>query len=112
MKASIHARYVHITDGDVRVRQYADETLALTAESVDEDGFPEKETLSVNLTDYHLNPGEGHVFVKDYAEHEGLPDALEEAGLGRIVERIAFGPFGTEAALFALSDQLTEEADR
>jgi hypothetical protein len=42
-----------------------------------------------------MHPPQGHVFVKDYSEHEGLAQALVNAGLVRIVEPITFGPFGT-----------------
>lgn len=107
MKATVHARYVHHEDGDVTLRQYADGTPALTIESY-EDGYPDRSTLSVNLSEYGLVPGEGHIYVPDWSEHEGLPIAMEEAGLGTIVDRHTFGPFDTEAALFKLSDAVLE----
>lgn len=109
MKATIHARFSHHDDGDVRVRRYADDTLAVTIETPDEMGFPDRETLSVNLGAYGMDPGEGHTFVPDYAQHEGLPVAMEEAGLGTVVDRVTFGPFHTEAAVFRLSDALLAE---
>lgn len=106
MIADIQARFVRLRDAHVTVRQYADESTALVAEAVDEDGYPEKVTLSLNLSAYGMNPGEGHVFVGDYSEHEGLPTAMEEAGLGDVIERFTFGPFDTEGALFRLNPEL------
>jgi len=94
--SEINARYVRMKNAQVTLEKYADGSLALVAEDVDEDGIPNVETLSVNLTAYDMHPPEGHVFVKDHSEHEGLAQALVDAGLVEIVgEKFSFGPFGT-----------------
>lgn len=93
--SAINSRYVHMTDAQVTLEKYADGSLALCAADVDEDGLPNEETFSMNLSHYDMRPPKGHVFVKDYSEHEGLAQALVNAGLVRIVEPITFGPFGT-----------------
>lgn len=93
--SAINARYVHMKDAQVTLEKFTDGSLALCATDVDEDGLPNEETFSINLAAYDMHPPEGHVFVKDYSEHEGLAQALVNAGLVRIVEPITFGPFGT-----------------
>jgi len=91
MTFTIRSKYVHIVDGDVRVTRYADGSLALVAD--DGSGEP-PERLSVNLAGYGMTPPAGHVYVKDYSEHEGLPHALEEAGVAFKEEEVRFGPWG------------------
>jgi hypothetical protein len=106
MSVTLHSKYVHVTDGEVRRRQYEDGSLALQVESVDEDGFPEVTTLSVNLSAYTVAPPEGHIWVKDYAESEGLPDAIVAAGLGEVVRDEFFGPFNSRFVLVKLSESV------
>lgn len=101
----IDAEYVHMKDAVVTVSQYADGTPALVAESRDEDGYPDRDTLSVNLGGYGMEPPPaGHFIVRDYSEHEGLPDALERAGIATVVDRITFGPFDVAAAVVKLNE--------
>lgn len=76
------------TECDVYVARYQ-EGGRLAIELVDrEDGMPYTRA-TVNLPDDPLGPDE--VFVKDYAENEGVLDALEAAGLvkrtGRVVDQ-------------------------
>jgi hypothetical protein len=51
----------------------------------------ERETLSVNLADYNLAPGWNHIFVKDYAQDEGLADEMERVGLAVKISPVVFG---------------------
>jgi hypothetical protein len=47
-----------------------------------EDGYPERlATASVNLSAYQLRPDEACLFIKDYAENEGMLDSLVAAGV-------------------------------
>jgi hypothetical protein len=59
------------------------------------DGSPallvDNHVVSINLSQYGLVPPAGHVFVKDYSEHEGLADALVDAGLVEKVNEVSFG---------------------
>ena len=66
----------------------------------------ETEVLSVNLTAYGLHAPDGHVFVKDYSEHSGLPVALEAADVAHAVRVVVFGPFRTTAVLMKLGEYL------
>lgn len=55
-------------------------------------------SVSVNLSFYGLTPDEGCIFVKDYAEGEGMLDSLTEAGLLEPTGRtVTFGPYDTTA---------------
>lgn len=62
--------------------------------------FPEgdSEILTVDLhsSGYVAFPGE--VFVRDYSEHSGLPDALAVAGVCELVDTLSIGPFGARVA--------------
>ena len=55
------------------------------------------ERISVNLEAYGLVAGPGRVFVKDWSEHAGLAERLQEAGLVRTVRSVAVGPFACTA---------------
>lgn len=104
MKATIKARYVNMTDAAIYTMTYAlDHSLALVAET-----HMDREVLSVNLGDHGLTAPEGHVFVKDYSEHEGLVNALVEAGVAEKVRQVEFGPFDTTAWLMKISDNVTK----
>lgn len=81
-------------NAQVSLEKYTDGSTALVAMSVDEDGMPDIETMSTNLSFYGLNPPDGHVYIKDYSEHEGLAIELSERGMVEIVEPVRFGPFG------------------
>lgn len=71
--------------GSLRMMHYPDGNNAL--QIMDSQG---PETLSVNLGHYGMNTPEGQVFVKDYSEHEGLPDALVEAGVVEKLHQVYF----------------------
>ncbi|MDO4254318.1 MAG: hypothetical protein Q4C81_04110 [Kocuria sp.] len=55
------------------------------------------ERVSVSLQGYGLVPAPGRVFVKDWSEHSGLAQRLQEAGLARIVGSVVVGPFSSTA---------------
>ena len=67
-------------------RYEADGSLAL---GVMDEGRPM--VLSVNLLDYGQIAPLNHVFVKDYAENEGLPASLEAAGVAERVSPVSIG---------------------
>ncbi len=101
---TIESRYVHIRDGRIIHSKYADGTPALEVEA-DYEGYPEIETLSTNLAHYGLEPPAGHIYVKDYSEHEGLPTALVAAGVAEYVDEVYLGPFNSR---FVLMKVVTE----
>jgi len=94
MRAAIKSQYVDFPNGDVYLEQYEDGCDALVVTGVDEEGIEETETLSVHLEAYQMTAPEGHVYVRDYAEHTGLPHALVEAGVANWKEPVQFGPYG------------------
>lgn len=105
----IKAKFVDIKDAEVRVGQYQDGSAALVARSTTDFDWMGWERLSINLAEVGFDAPEGHVYIKRYAEHAGLPEALEAAGVGTIVpgEDVAWGPFDTTASLLRLSDGLS-----
>lgn len=68
----------------------------------------EEEVLSVNPTEYGYIAFPGEVFVKDWSEHQGLPAALEQAGIATVKAPITVGPFASTAYRMRLNGQ--EEA--
>ena len=57
------------------------------------------ETLSVNLQAYGLLAPSGHVWIKDWSEHEGLAASLAASGLVDEVSDTFVGPFFSRAVL-------------
>lgn len=57
-----------------------------------ETGEDEVLTVSLLRDGYVAFPGE--VFVRDYSEHFGLPEALAVAGVCELVDTLSIGPFG------------------
>lgn len=101
---NIDTKYVHISDGTLVPQRYDDGSLALQVQYM-YDGYPEVETLSVNLSFYGLcTPDDQHIWVKDYAENEGLPAALIEAGIATEVRDERVGPFNTRVVLMRLTE--------
>jgi hypothetical protein len=49
------------------------------------------ESLSINLSAYGMVAPEGHIFVKNYSEHEGLPDELQRLGIATKVNEVPIG---------------------
>ncbi len=99
MRYDIKARYVDLPQAKVDAAKYADGSVALIARGEYDDGEPFNEVLTVNLTGYNMTPPAGHVFVRDYSEHEGLPDALEKLGILRKAGTSSIGPFDAKVAL-------------
>jgi len=104
---TIESKFVHLTDATVTRGKYHGGGLAVVAEA-EVDGFLERETLSVNLSAYGLEPEPDQFYVKDYAQHEGLADALIEAGIAKRVDPapITFGPHDTQAYLMEVSEEI------
>lgn len=108
----IESEFVHMNDATVSRAKYGGGALALVAESYDDDGMMERETLSVNLIAYGMDPGEGNVYVRDDAEHKGLPAALVEAGIATYLggdpenARVFFGPFDSSAYVMKVSEEI------
>lgn len=57
------------------------------------------EVISVNLAAYGLEAPEGHVYIKDWSEHSGLADSLQEHGAVQKVSSVKVGPFSSTAWL-------------
>lgn len=57
------------------------------------------EIISVNLKAYGLEAPEGHVYIKDWSEHSGLADSLQEHGAIQKVSSVKVGPFSSTAWL-------------
>ena len=103
----IESKFVHLTDATVTRGKYHGGGLAVVAEA-EVDGFMERETLSVNLSAYGLEPEENQFYVKDYAQHEGLASALVVAGIATFVSLtpVTFGPHDTQAWLMQISEEI------
>ncbi|GAB3692035.1 hypothetical protein [Corynebacterium nasicanis] len=56
----------------------------------------DSEVLSIDLP--NVKPASGCVFVKDYSEHSGLPEALANAGVAEIVQAHRTGPYAAPVA--------------
>ena len=84
---TVKLNYGEVT-GPLRFIQYVDGSPGLMI--LTDEG---PEVLSINLAQYGLVPGEGYVYVKDYSEHEGLPNALVRAGVATKVAIVEVGPF-------------------
>lgn len=98
----IKANYVDMEKAKVSLKTYDDGSTMLVAEElIEEHGVIEVDrmALSVNLGAYGMYPPLNHVYVRNYAEHEGLPQALADAGIVRLVEPITFGPFNVAGYL-------------
>lgn len=95
MNATLNAKYVRGT-GDITKAAYENGSMALCFDAGGGDGF---DTLSVNLVAYGLVAPDGHVYVRNYSEGEGLADALAEAGVAWPVSIVTFGPHDTTATL-------------
>lgn len=68
----------------------------LVSEFIDDDGFPNRDNLSVNLKVYGLRPHDGSVFI-DENNYSGLTQALVDAGLVEVTGTVHYGPFWTLA---------------
>ena len=83
---TITLKYGHKLTGHLRMMKYQDGSPALMM--LCDDG---REVLSVNLAGYGLKAPDGHIFVKDYSDHEGLADELVQLGIGEKVGPVRIG---------------------
>lgn len=101
---TVRSKFFDVT-GVVFPARYAEDRWALALHDEEE---PHPDVLSVNLVDYGLEQPPGHVHVGTYSQYEGLPHAVEAAGLATRVgdEAIKFGPYDASAFLMKLSDDV------
>lgn len=93
----LHLKSKYIDEvGVVGRSQYADGTPALL---FNPDSGEPAYALSVNLVGHDLHPPDGHVFIKGYAEHEGVCECLVDNGAVEVVRGFTFGPYDTKASL-------------
>lgn len=97
MNYAIRAKHIKVNGPLVR-GQYADGSMALMIGQA-----PLGEKLSINLIDYGMTPPEGHIFVPDYSQHEGLPEAVAVAGIAAPIRVVKFGPFDATAMLMVVT---------
>jgi hypothetical protein len=84
----LDAKYVH-EQANLRVGWYRDGSIALQA--TDEYGQPLCKP-TVSLVDYGEKPADGNVFIRDYAENEGMLKALQDAGIiGAAIREVPCG---------------------
>lgn len=80
MSFRIKSKYVDLPDAELQVGRYGNGALALVA--IPSDDPWDRVKLSVNLAAYGMvPPDDEHFYVLDYSIAEGLPAALEEAGI-------------------------------
>lgn len=101
----IETEYITMRAARITVGRYSTGGLALSATETDLDSptAGTTEHLTVNLIDHGIIASPGHIWVRDYSEHTGLPAALETAGLATIIERRTIGPFNSPVAHLALN---------
>lgn len=74
----IRSRFLNEKNVIVRFDEYHDRTTAI--QLFTQDGVPLM-TATVNLSAYQMAPKPGHVFIKEYAENEGITAALVANGI-------------------------------
>jgi hypothetical protein len=95
----IMAKYVKMKNVQLHRKQYFDKSLCLVAYDDEYD----QQKLSLNISEYGYKTRGNEIFVPAYSEFEGLPEALEVAGIAVKVKKVEFGPFGAEAYLMELN---------
>jgi hypothetical protein len=102
---------LYVLTGVVIPAYYAGDRWAL---ALLEDGADRPEVLSTNLVAYGFDQPAGHVHVGTYAQHEGVPEALEAAGIATKVgdEPVSFGGHDASAWLMKLSDEVVAEFEK
>lgn len=103
---TVRAKYGTIT-GEVVPSTYAGSRWALALD----EGSGRPEVLSVNLVAYGFEQPPGFVHVGTYGKDEGMPEALEAAGLATKVgdAPVMFGGFDASAWLMKLSDEVVAQ---
>lgn len=62
---------------------------------------------SVNLQDWgEETPPKGQIWVKSWSENEGMPDALEDAGIATPLGEYSEGPHDSVAHLMQINEEL------
>lgn len=93
----VHIKSKFINEGGVVGRsRYADGSPVLLFSP--DSGEPAW-ALSTNLAGHGIVTPENHAYIKGYAEHEGLCEALVKLGVVEVVQEITFGPYDTKATL-------------
>lgn len=92
------SNYIDASKGvSLVIGKYMDETdcLAIMYNGSDEGNFNGVEVISTNLSEYDLPSGEGYFYIKNYGGHEGLTQALVDAGLVTVMGeyKINYGTF-------------------
>lgn len=83
--------------GTVRRLSYKDGSIALQLYTFDGEPLA---TATVCLSEYGCIPPEGHAYIKNYAENEGILEALIEAGAIELTgEILLVGPYGCQVHL-------------
>lgn len=107
--------YATESDAQVWESEYVDNPVLALLITANNDAWPPEKicTPTVNLSGYGLFPEEGNVFIKNYAENEGVREVLEEAGIiGTAVQTVAAGHITvTEHRLLKRAENATDEAD-
>lgn len=98
----IMAKYVRMKNVQLHRKQYFDKSLCLVAYDDEYD----QQKLSINLSEYGLKTRGNEIYVPDYSEFDGLPDALEKSGIAKKITKVEFGPFGAEAWLMELNNNV------
>lgn len=81
--------------------------------TVNDSGFEEPlATVSVNLEEMGHVPAPHCIFVRDYAETEGLAQKLVDNGVAKYIRTVRFGGYGTEAVEIELMGEWRATADR
>lgn len=100
MRCTLSTKYWS-DEGHVARMQYGDGSLALTFTSMYGEPIAK---LSVNLIDSVGRAPDGHVYVKNEGEGEGLVAAMEAAGVATSTGTVVnYGPFGTTATLMKVT---------
>lgn len=95
---TVKGQYVEVT-GEVIKARYGNGSLALLIQGAEPD---ERLTVSVNLVESEgLVPPPDCIFVKAYSGHEGIPEALADAGIAEYVDgpSVGVGPHDASVVL-------------
>jgi len=87
---TLNTKYIKNVTGDIDTRTYQDGSLAVAL--VEPNGY-EYMLLSVNIKGYGITPAKDCFFVKDYSEHQGLAEALENTGFFKITKHMQLGQY-------------------
>lgn len=90
----LSTKYIN-TEVFMQLGRYVDDSIAMKLVNVD--GEPEG-TATVCLAEIKQKPQDGHVFIKDWGENEGMYEGLKTAGIiGEAVRMLQPGFPGADA---------------